>query len=677
MIRPTQAVVIYEYGMAGTPIPWGITIDKDGAVWTTEQGTNRIAKLSGGALYEWWIPTAGCVPWAITSSKDHADIWFTEETAGKIGKFVPSPAPGKFYEWVLPDTGILPRPRGVAMNITKMSATGKTPLDDVWFTEYGRNRIGHLYRDPSLPPTDTSIRFTFYNIPGSLDAQPLCIAMNPIDYSVWFTEYATGRIGSIKLLENGDVMFRHYETTSSGSKPWGIAVDPNGFVWVAESAKMVLGRLNPTTGEYVTFTVPTLNAEPRELVLEATTAPPYRVVNVWFTEYNADKIGRYDPGLNVFFEYPIISIGGRPQGIALVGLYGNVWFTEPFAQKIGTLVQTYPKITSTTVGTITSAATTSMTVSTSRTTKTSSTASAIAVTVAIASAGVSVTAVTTTYTFTSTKLYMTATSISSRTSTSKSTSYTTTTTTTTNTQVAVTTSTLSTTTTTTATSTSLNVQTSTLTTSMTNTVVIVSTSSTTTTLTATSTSVSPTFTVVLTNTSFVPTTTFSPTVTMTSVWISVVPTTSHVTSVLTTTTTTVTTIAVTRPCVIASAAYGSELAPEVQFLREFRDGPVSSTFAGAQFMKIFNVFYYSFSPKVAELIGSSPHLGAAFRASIYPLLVSLRVSSLAFGILPLHPELVVLLSGLLASCLIGAIYATPAALLLRLYARKRKGPGGA
>jgi len=57
------------------------------------------------------------------------------------------------------------------------------------------------------------------------------------------------------------------------------------------------------------------------------------------------------------------------------------------------------------------------------------------------------------------------------------------------------------------------------------------------------------------------------------------------------TTVTVTTTPAARACVIASVAYGSELAPEVQFLREFRDQAVMSTFAGSQFVKIFNAFY--------------------------------------------------------------------------------------
>ena len=54
-------------------------------------------------------------------------------------------------------------------------------------------------------------------------------------------------------------------------------------------------------------------------------------------------------------------------------------------------------------------------------------------------------------------------------------------------------------------------------------------------------------------------------------------------------------------CLIATAAFGSEMAPQVQFLREIRDTTVMNTQSGIAFMTGFNQFYYSFSPYVADL----------------------------------------------------------------------------
>jgi len=54
-------------------------------------------------------------------------------------------------------------------------------------------------------------------------------------------------------------------------------------------------------------------------------------------------------------------------------------------------------------------------------------------------------------------------------------------------------------------------------------------------------------------------------------------------------------------CFIATAAYGSELAPSVQFLREFRDDVVLKSRFQKPFEDTLNV-YYKFSPPVAELM---------------------------------------------------------------------------
>ena len=113
-------------------------------------------------------------------------------------------------------------------------------------------------------------------------------------------------------------------------------------------------------------------------------------------------------------------------------------------------------------------------------------------------------------------------------------------------------------------------------------------------------------------------------------------------------------------CLIATAAFGSELAPQVQFLREFRDQRILSTAAGSSFMSALNTVYYSFSPYVADYEREQPWLQAAVRAGIQPLLGILAVSEKAYSIVP--GELGSIAAGLVASSLIGAVYASPVAL---------------
>ena len=78
-------------------------------------------------------------------------------------------------------------------------------------------------------------------------------------------------------------------------------------------------------------------------------------------------------------------------------------------------------------------------------------------------------------------------------------------------------------------------------------------------------------------------------------------------------------------CLIATAAFGSEMAPQVQFLREIRDNTVMTTQSGTAFMTGFNQFYYSFSPYVADYERENPVFKEAVKVTLTPMLTSLTL----------------------------------------------------
>lgn len=78
-------------------------------------------------------------------------------------------------------------------------------------------------------------------------------------------------------------------------------------------------------------------------------------------------------------------------------------------------------------------------------------------------------------------------------------------------------------------------------------------------------------------------------------------------------------------CLIATAAFGTELAPQIQLLREIRDNTVLGTHSGAAFMSFFNSFYYSFSPTIADLERQNPMFKEAVKISIIPLISTLGI----------------------------------------------------
>jgi len=78
-------------------------------------------------------------------------------------------------------------------------------------------------------------------------------------------------------------------------------------------------------------------------------------------------------------------------------------------------------------------------------------------------------------------------------------------------------------------------------------------------------------------------------------------------------------------CLIATATYGSEIAPQVQQLRELRDNQLLQTESGSTFMGMFNDVYYSFSPTIADMERENPYFKEAVKVAITPMISTLSL----------------------------------------------------
>ena len=78
-------------------------------------------------------------------------------------------------------------------------------------------------------------------------------------------------------------------------------------------------------------------------------------------------------------------------------------------------------------------------------------------------------------------------------------------------------------------------------------------------------------------------------------------------------------------CLIATAAYGSEMAPQVQLLREIRDNQLMNTESGSAFMGTFNDIYYTFSPTIADMERENPMFKEIVKAGLTPMLSTLSI----------------------------------------------------
>jgi len=120
-------------------------------------------------------------------------------------------------------------------------------------------------------------------------------------------------------------------------------------------------------------------------------------------------------------------------------------------------------------------------------------------------------------------------------------------------------------------------------------------------------------------------------------------------------------------CLIATAAFGSEMAPQVQFLREIRDNTVLQTQSGSTFMTGFNQFYYSFSPAIADYERENPAFKETVKIAITPMLTSLAI----LNYVDIDSEEEMLGYGIGIILLnIGMYFIAPAAIIFKI--RKRK-----
>ncbi len=82
-------------------------------------------------------------------------------------------------------------------------------------------------------------------------------------------------------------------------------------------------------------------------------------------------------------------------------------------------------------------------------------------------------------------------------------------------------------------------------------------------------------------------------------------------------------------CLIATAAFGGALAPEVQMIHDIRDNKLMSTEFGQDFMSSFDSVYYTFALTVANWQYENPAFKESVRVLITPAITILSLMTLA------------------------------------------------
>lgn len=117
-------------------------------------------------------------------------------------------------------------------------------------------------------------------------------------------------------------------------------------------------------------------------------------------------------------------------------------------------------------------------------------------------------------------------------------------------------------------------------------------------------------------------------------------------------------------CIIATAAFGSRMDTNVEAMRHLRDNSVKITFTGGNFMKVFNGWYYSWSPAIAKAVHDHESLRSITRVILYPVVGSVIVAQGTISIFSFSIELAATASILTAAFICGVFYIAPLTLLI-------------
>jgi virginiamycin B lyase len=158
--------------------PHDPAVGADGALWFTEQMTNKIGRLDpkSGAFKEYPLKLEDSGPHGLVSDRE-GNIWFTGNFKGYIGKL--DPKTGAVTEYKIPD------PKGEDPHTAVFDGQGT-----LWFTLQVANMVGRL--DPR------SGKIELKKAPTA-DSHPYGIAISSKGIPI-FCEFATNKMAKIDPL---------------------------------------------------------------------------------------------------------------------------------------------------------------------------------------------------------------------------------------------------------------------------------------------------------------------------------------------------------------------------------------------------------------------------------------------------------------------------------------------
>ncbi len=276
--------------------PTGVAPGPDGNMWFAEWDGNRVGRLElNGTITEFDVPTPNAVPQDIIAGPD-GNMWFAEYAADKIGRVNLGNDPIDITEFDV-DGGCAPSTLMIGPDI------------NVWFSCSLSESLGFI-----TPTGDV----TMYSTSAGYGTRFMTIGP---DGNVWFTLQDSPIVGNIT--PHGQTVSLH---TLAMDSTWarGITVGSDGYLWVAGRTPGALVRID-TDG-----TVLDVVNDPPDDPFDLTLGPD----DALYASIDDSMIVRLS-ATGDYSEYTTPTSGGM--SLITVGPDQNLWFSEYDANQIGKL----------------------------------------------------------------------------------------------------------------------------------------------------------------------------------------------------------------------------------------------------------------------------------------------------------------------------------------------------
>jgi virginiamycin B lyase len=241
-------------------------------------------------LQEFAVPD-GSHPHDVAPAGD-GTVWYTAQASGRLGRL--DPETGRTTEIPLGDGSA---PHGVIVG----------PDGAPWVTDGGLNAIVRV--DPA---TGAVRRFP---LPGDRPAVNLNTATFDRRGVLWFT----GQGGVYGSVDPRGGRVRVFDAPR-GAGPYGITTTPDGDVWYASLAGSHIAAIDLDSGKATVVEPPTPGQGARRVW-------PDSKGRLWVSEWNAGRLGRYDPTAERWQEWELPGQGPQPYAV-YVDDRDMVWLSD-------------------------------------------------------------------------------------------------------------------------------------------------------------------------------------------------------------------------------------------------------------------------------------------------------------------------------------------------------------